>query len=148
MTSLNVLLLTEQADSESVLPPLSLVVPGVRPVSLNGPTRRDCADADVAVVDAQSDMCAARQACLRIAATAPATAVVVVASAENFVAVDLDWNVDEVMFPTACTAELHTRLRLAVDRRHKAVEDTFQFGDLVLHPASYTGSLPPDDQLD
>ena len=68
-------------------------------------------------------------------------AVVAVVAPATFVAVDVDWHFDDVMLPAAGSAELQARLRLAITRRRSAVEGTLKFGDLVLHPASYTGSL-------
>lgn len=139
---LDILLLTEQYDLASVLPPLDLVAPMVRHGPLDTSGTRQYDGADVVVVDARTELTAARNTCQKIAATAPSVAIIAVVSAEDFVAVDLDWHVDDVVLATASTAELHTRLRLAVARRRKAFEDTLQYGDLVLHPASYTASLP------
>jgi DNA-binding response OmpR family regulator len=49
------------------------------------------------------------------------------------------------MLPAAGAAELQARLRLAITRRRSALEGTLKFGDLMLHPASYTGSLAGKD---
>lgn len=139
---LDVLLLTERSDLASVLPPLDLVAPMVRhgPLDLSGAWQYD--GADVVVVDARTNLTAARNTCQKISATAPSVAIIAVVSAEDFVAVDLDWHVDDVVLATASTAELHARLRLALARRRTADEGTLQYGDLALHPASYTASLP------
>nr|WP_207949668.1 winged helix-turn-helix domain-containing protein [Mycobacterium eburneum] len=145
--SVNVLLLTDQSDPDVVLPTLPLVAETVVHAPLGKPSPQQFDGPDVAVVDARTDLPAARQACRKITVAAPQLAVVAVVSPEDFVAVDLEWHVDDVVLPTACTAELQTRLRLAIARRHKAVEDTLQFGDLVLHPASYIASLA-DRELD
>jgi DNA-binding response OmpR family regulator len=50
-----------------------------------------------------------------------------------------------LLLAAAGAAELQARLRLAISRRRSAVEGTLQFGDLVLHPASYTVSLGGKD---
>jgi DNA-binding response OmpR family regulator len=63
----------------------------------------------------------------------------------DFVAVDVDWNFDDVLLPATGAVELQARLRLAVTRRRSALEGTLKFGDLVLHPASYSGSLAGKD---
>lgn len=143
---MDVLLLTDEADSKSVLPMLGVVARTVRYATL---TRliEHYQGIDVAVVDARTDLPAARQACRQLAAMAPSVAVVAVVSPEDCVAVDLEWHLDDLVLATAGTAELHTRLRLANARRHKTMDGTIQFGDLILHPASYTASLP-DRELD
>jgi DNA-binding response OmpR family regulator len=139
--SLNVLLLTDEDGFESSLPTLSLFTRSVRCAPLATTVVTTYHGADVAVVDARTDLPAARHACRRLAASAPLVAVVAVVAAEDFVAVDVDWNVDEVLLTNASAAELHARFRLAIARRRQAVEGTLQFGDLILHPASYTASL-------
>lgn len=140
--SINVLLLTDEADPDSVLPTLSLVAATVRYAPLTMAVGRNHQVDDVTVVDARTNVSAARQACRKVTAAAPHVAAVAVVSPEDLVAVDLDWHVDDVVLPTACTAELQTRLRIAIARRRKATEETLRFGDLVLHPASYVASLP------
>lgn len=138
---LDVLLLSEQSEHASILPPLDLLATTVRHGPLNRADVWQNDGADVVVVDARRNVADARHACQAIAATIPAAAVIAVVSAEDFVAVDLDWHVDDVVLATACTAELHTRLRLAIARRRTTVEGILQFGDLSIHPASYTASL-------
>lgn len=63
----------------------------------------------------------------------------------DFVEVDVDWHFDDVLLAPAGTAELQTRLRLAIARRRCALEGTLEFGDLVLHPARYSASLRGTD---
>lgn len=101
--------------------------------------------ADVAIVDARSDLVAARRACRHLTANRPALAVVAVVTPADFAEVDVDWNFDDVLLAAAGAAELQARLRLAITRRRKAVGGTLQFGDLLLHPASYTASLEGKD---
>jgi DNA-binding response OmpR family regulator len=145
--SVNVLLLTDEEDRESVLPTLSVVARKVRYAPLTTSTARRYHNIDIAVVDARTNLPAARRCCRKIAAAVPQVAVVVVASTEDFVVINVDWRADDVVLPTACAAELHARLRLAIARRRTAVEGTLHFGDLVLRPAAYMASLP-DRELD
>lgn len=105
----------------------------------------DVALADVALIDARSDLTAARNACRRLTATAPAMAVVAVVRPADFVEVDVDWNFDDVLPVAAGAAELQTRLRWAITRRRNALGGSLQFGDLLLHPASYTAALGDHD---
>jgi DNA-binding response OmpR family regulator len=138
---LDVLLLTNEADFQAALPTLDTFALTVRTAPL-GDGEVSLADgADVAIIDSRSDLVAARTACRHLTANRPALAVVAVVAPADFVEVDVDWNFDDVLLPAAGSAELQARLRLAITRRRKAVGGTLQFGELMLHPASYTVSL-------
>ncbi len=143
--SVDVLLLTDEDDFESALPALKSFAQTVR----RGPLREDIDGhrdaADVAIVDARTDLAAARAVCRRLASGAPALAVVAVVAPANFAAVEVDWQCDDVLLPAAGTDELQARLRLAITRRRRAIDGTLKFGDLLLHPASFTGSLGGKD---
>jgi DNA-binding response OmpR family regulator len=143
--SLDVLLLTDEEDFESALPTLKTVTQTVRrgPLSdgING--QRDTAD--VAVIDARTDLMAARTACRRLTSDAPATAVVALVAPADFASVDVDWQCDDVLLPAAGADELQARLRLAITRRRSAMDGTLKFGALRLHPASFAGSLNGQD---
>jgi DNA-binding response OmpR family regulator len=143
-----VLLLTEEPDFESVLPSLEFLARSVRSASITDISM--AGQVDVAMVDARTDLSSARAACERLAASAPLVAVVAVVSEADLVAVDIDWRVDEVVLAGAHAAELDARLRLAMGRRRGAPDETpltLKFGDLVLHPASYRVFLD-DRELD
>lgn len=60
-------------------------------------------------------------------------------------AVDTDGNFDDVMLPGTGADELRARLRLAVGRRRGTADGILKFGDLRLHPASFTASLDGHD---
>ena len=141
--SVDVLLLTNQDDFESALPTLKSVAQTTRraPLFVDG----DQDIADVAIIDARTDLEAAQRACRRLTANAPAIAVVAVVAPADFAAVDVDWCFDDVLLPAAGEDELHTRLRLAITRRRSALACTLKFGDLVLHQASFTGSAGGKD---
>jgi DNA-binding response OmpR family regulator len=140
--SLDVLLLTDEEDFESALPTLKSVTQTVRRGPLTDGIDGRPGTADVAVIDARTDLAAARTACRRLTSDAPATAVVAPA---DFAAVDVDWRCDDVLLPAAGADELQARLRLAITRRRSAMDGTLKFGDLLLHPASFTGSLNGKD---
>src|ERR1700752_301009 len=143
--SLDVLLLTDEEDFESALPTLKSLTPSVRRGPLTNGINGHGDAADVAVIDARTDLAAARTACRRLAADAPATAVVAVVAPADFAAVDVDWHSDDVLLPAAGADELQARLRLAITRRRSAMDGTLKFGDLLLHPASFMGSLNGQD---
>ncbi|HWF30884.1 MAG TPA: response regulator transcription factor [Mycobacterium sp.] len=143
--SLDVLLLTDADDFESVLPALSSCAHTMRRAPLADHVDGHSDKADVAIIDARTDLAAARGVCRRLTANAPATAVLAVVTPAAFVRVDVDWNFDDVMLPAAGADELQARLRLAIKRRRSAVDGILKFGDLALHPASFTGSLAGKD---
>jgi DNA-binding response OmpR family regulator len=138
---LDVLLLTDAGDFAAVLPALELFAQEVRYAPLDGYAVERHERAEVAIVDARSDPAAARNACRRLTVIAPTVALIAVVEAADFVAVDIDWHFDDVLVATATAAELHARLRLAIARRRSVLEGTLKFGDLVLHPASYTAEM-------
>ncbi|OBK12882.1 winged helix-turn-helix domain-containing protein [Mycobacterium asiaticum] len=142
---MDVLLLTDDAEFASALPKLESLALTVRTAPVDDAHQDTVKGVDVAVVDARNDPVAARKACRWLTANAPAVAVVVVVSAVSFLDVGVDWNFDDVVLAAAGAVELQARLRLAVSRRRRAIGGTLQFGDLVLHPASYTASLSGQD---
>ena len=142
---MDVLLLTNADDFESALPTLNSFAQSIQHAPLNDHTDGYYAGADVAIIDARSDLAGARRACRRLTANTPGVAVVAVVAPADFVAVDIDWHFDDVLLAAAGAAELQARLRLAITRRRSALEGTLKFGDLMLHPASYTGSLGGKD---
>ncbi|SOJ54395.1 Transcriptional regulatory protein WalR [Mycobacterium simulans] len=142
---MEVLLISNDAGFESALPTLESFAQVLRRVPLDDPDKGVDSTADVAVIDARTDLTAARRVCRRLTANAPALAVVAVVAPADFVEVDVDWQFDDVLLAAAGAAELQARLRLAITRRRSALEGTLQFGDLVLHPASFTVSLAGKD---
>jgi DNA-binding response OmpR family regulator len=143
--SLDVLLLTDEDDFESALPTLKPFAQSVRRGPLTGDVDGHRGSADVAVIDARTNLEAARGVCRRLTAEAPAIAVVAVVAPADFVAVDVDWHFDDVLLTAAGADELQARLRLAIARRRSALDGSLKFGELVLHPASFTGSLKGKD---
>lgn len=138
---MRVLLLTDEDDFEASLSTLDLFTSSVWRIPLANCSEADCHGTDVAIVDARKNLPAARAVCRHLTAAIPSAAVVAVLTVEDFFAVNLDWHVDDVLLATACAAELHARLRLAIARRREALDGRIQFGDLVLHPQRYTASL-------
>jgi DNA-binding response OmpR family regulator len=143
--SLDVLLLTDEDDFESALPTLKSFAQAVRRAPLTHNIDGHRGTADVAIIDARTDLEAARDVCRRLTADAPAIAVVAMVAPADFVAVDVDWHFDDVLLPAAGADELQARLRLAIARRRSAMDGSLKFGDLVLHPASFTASLGGQD---
>jgi len=143
--SVDVLLLTNADDFELALPTLDSFAQTIRQVSLSDNLDALRHGVDVAIVDARTDPAAARRVARRLTASLPAVAVVGVFAPSDFMAVDVDWHFDDVLLPATGAVELQARLRLAITRRRSALDGTLKFGDLFLHPASYTASLSGKD---
>jgi DNA-binding response OmpR family regulator len=143
--SVDVLLVTNEDDFESALPALQSFAQTIRRAPLTDHFDGHHDTADVAIIDARTDLATARRVCRRLTANAPAIAVVAIVAPADFVAVDVDWHFDDVMLPAAGADELQARLRLAIKRRRSTLDGTLKFGDLALHPASFTGSLGGKD---
>ena len=142
---MDVLLLTNADDFELALPTLDSFAQTIRQVSLSDNLDALRHGVDVAIVDARTDPAAARRVARRLTASLPAVAVVGVFAPSDFMAVDVDWHFDDVLLPATGAVELQARLRLAITRRRSALDGTLKFGDLFLHPASYTASLSGKD---
>jgi DNA-binding response OmpR family regulator len=139
--SLDVLLVTDEDDFESALPTLTSLTQSIRRAPLDELADGHHDSADVAIIDARTDLAAARGVCRSLTANAPGIAVVAVVAPTNFVAVDVDWHFDDVLMPAASADELETRLRLAIKRRRSAVDGTLKFCDILLRPSSFAASL-------
>lgn len=144
---MDIVLRTDREEFARSLSTLQMFGYSVASAPLAVRARSECRDVAAVLVDGCTDLSAARDTCRRFGVWVPAAAVLAVVSAEDFAAVDLDWHVDDVLVSTAGPAEAHARLRLALKRRHQSVGSALQFGDLVLHPDSYTASLS-DRELD
>lgn len=140
---MDVLLVTDVGDFESILPALNPYADSIRRVPLTDGI--DARGADVAIVDARFDPAAARRACHQLSVNAPTVAVLTIVAPAGISMVDVDWNIDDVILPGAGTDELQARLRLAINRRRGYLDGTLKFGDLILHPGSFTGSLGDKD---
>ncbi|OBH16168.1 response regulator transcription factor [Mycolicibacter terrae] len=138
---MDILLLTDRDEFEQSLSALRVFGHSVIRAPLAITVRADCLSVAAALVDGCTDLTTSRETCRRLCSWEPSTAVLAVVSAEDFAAVDLDWQVDDVLVATAGPAEAHARLRLALARRRMSVHSALQFGDLVIHPDSYTASL-------
>ncbi|OBJ26945.1 transcriptional regulator [Mycobacterium sp. 1245499.0] len=142
---LDVVVLTDEDDFESALPDLAAFAQPIRRIALTAETDGHLATADVAIIDARSNVALAQAVSHRLTTDSPATAVVALVAPADCAAVDVDCNFDDVMLPGTCAEELQARLRLAIGRRRSVIDGTLKFGDLVLHPASFTASLDGQD---
>lgn len=143
--SLDVLLLSDAGDFASALPPLGSFAREIRQLPLTDDLDGQADGIDVALVDARTDPAAARTLSRRLTARAPALAVVAVVASADGVGDDEGRHFDDVALAGTGADELRVRLRMAVDRRRAAVDGALKFGELLLHPTSFTATLAGAD---
>ena len=114
---LDLLLLTVDPHPESVLPSLSLLAHNVRTAPTEVSSLLEAGTADVAIVDARTDLAAARGLCRLLGTTGTSVPVVAVVNEGGLVAVNVEWGLDEILLPSTGPAEIDARLRLLVGRR-------------------------------
>jgi len=142
---LDLLLLTADPAPESVLPALALLAHSVRSVPSEVSSLLEAGSADVAIVDARSDLAAARGLCRLLGTTGSSVPVVAVVNEGGLVAVTTDWGIDEILLPGTGPAEIDARLRLLIGRRGGAAAaesvGKVSLGELVIDEGTYTARL-------
>jgi len=106
------LLLTADSKPEAVLPSLALLPHGVRTAAPEVAALLDAGPHDAVLVDARTDLVAARSLCRLLGTTGMDVPVIAVLTEGGLVAVTGDWAVDEILLPSAGPAEVDARLRL------------------------------------
>ncbi|QCQ89820.1 winged helix-turn-helix transcriptional regulator [Rhodococcus sp. SGAir0479] len=142
---MELLLLTSDPNPETVLPSLALLSHTVRPSPTEVSSLLEAGAADVALVDARTDLAAARGLCRLLGSTGSAVPVVAVLTEGGLVAVNSDWGLDDILLPTTGPAELDARLRLLVGRNGGAASPEtagkITLGELVIDEGTYTARL-------
>ena len=141
---MDLLLLTVDPHPESVLPALSLLSHTVRSAPAEVASLLD-ARTEVAIVDARTDLVAARGLCRLLGTTGTSAPVVAVLNEGGLVAVNAEWGLDEILLPSTGPAEIDARLRLLIGRcgsmASLANVGTARLGELVIDEATYTVRL-------
>jgi DNA-binding response OmpR family regulator len=138
------LLLTADPDPGSVLPALTLLPHGVRTAAPEVAALLDAGPHDAVLVDARTDLVAARSLCRLLGSTGTDIPVIAILTEGGLVAVSGEWVVDEILLPTAGPAEVDARLRLLRSRPGGDVASTggaLVLGELVIDEATYAARL-------
>ncbi len=142
---MDLLLLTVDPHPESVLPSLSLLAHNVRSAPTEVSSLLEAGTADVAIVDARTDLAAARGLCRLLGTTGTSVPVVAVVNEGGLVAVNVEWGLDEILLPSTGPAEIDARLRLLVGRRGGVADQEsvgkVSLGELVIDEGTYTARL-------
>ncbi|MDV2476818.1 winged helix-turn-helix transcriptional regulator [Rhodococcus zopfii] len=142
---MELLLLTSDPNPDAVLPSLALLAHSVRPAPTEVSSLLEAGSADIAIVDARTDLAAARGLCRLLGSTGSAVPVVAVLTEGGLVAVNPEWGLDDILLTTTGPAELDARLRLLLGRSGGAVapENTgkITLGELTIDEGTYTARL-------
>ncbi len=114
---MELLLLTSEPHPDPVLPSLSLLPHTVRTAPTELSSLLEAGTADVVIVDARTDLSAARGLCRLLSTAGRSVPVVAVVNEGGLVAVNADWGLDEILLPSTGPAEIDARLRLVIGRR-------------------------------
>lgn len=96
---LDLLLLTVDPHPESVLPSLALLAHNVRSAPTEVSSLLEAGSADIAIVDARTDLAAARGLCRLLGTTGTSVPVVAVVNEGGLVAVNMDWGLTRSCCP-------------------------------------------------
>ncbi len=110
------LVVTSDAAGADALPGLALLSHDLRSCPPDADALTAAARADVVVVDARTDLAAARTVCRLFAAAGSPQPLLLVLAEGGFVAVRADWGIADIVRDTAGPAELEARLRLLLAR--------------------------------
>jgi len=141
------LLLTNgPTPSAGVLPALGLLSHRIRVAPLEASALLDTAPADVILIDARSDLVAARSLCRLLRTTGTSAPILGVVTEGGLVAVSADWGVDDVLLTSAGPAEVEARLRLALGRRAPSADEAarsteIRSGELTIDEVTYSARL-------
>ena len=142
---MDLLLLSADPHTDSVLPSLSLLSHTVRTAPADVSSLLEAGSADAVIVDARHDLPAARSLCRLLGATGRPIPVVAVVTEGGLVAINPEWGLDEILLPSTGPAEIDARLRLVVGRRGGQADqdnlDKVSLGELVIDEGTYTARL-------
>ena len=141
---MELLLLTGDPEPSSVLPALTLLPHGVRTAAPAVAVLLDAGPHDAVLVDARTDLVAARSLCRLLRSTGIDVPVVAVLTEGGLVAVSAEWAVDEILLPSAGPAEVDARLRLLGARPGADSgrdNGALVLGELVIDETTYSARL-------
>ena len=142
---MELLLLTADPDPGSVLPALTLLPHGVRTAAPEVAALLDAGPHDAVLVDARTDLVAARSLCRLLGSTGMDVPVIAVLTEGGLVAVSGEWVVDEILLPDRRPGR-GGRPAAAAARRAPAPTPrrdggALVLGELVIDEATYAARL-------
>jgi DNA-binding response OmpR family regulator len=135
------LILTSQVNAD-VLPALGLLSHRVRQIPAEPAALVGAPAADAVIVDARTDLAAAKSLCKILTTTGAGSPLVVVLTEGGLTAINAEWGVDDVILDTAGPAEVDARLRLVIGRQAIGPETSMiRASGVVIDEASYSAKV-------
>ncbi len=139
---MDLLLLTADADPASVLPAADLLPVKLRAAAFDAASLLTAGPYDLVLVDARTNLAAARSLCRLLGSEGLAIPVMAVVTEGGMVAIGPEWGVADVVLANAGPAEVHARLRLLAGRTAAPGNAGLtSLGDLTIDEDTYTARL-------
>jgi len=136
------LLILTSALNDDVLPALALLSHSTRLIPAQPDQLITAPDSDLILVDARSNLMAAKSLCQILRTTGSSVPLLLVITEGGLTAVSPDWGVDDVVLNTAGPAEVDARIRLTVGRTpHNEPSPTIRAAGVVIDEASYSAKV-------
>ncbi|BDZ37508.1 response regulator transcription factor [Microbacterium suwonense] len=135
------LALSPAPDEERLLPALALLSHSIRRHPLDPSHLMSLPEADALLVDATTDLVAARTACRLLRTAAVDAPVLLVVTEGGLSAVTADWGFDDVILNDAGPAEADARIRLALTRAADDEPARVQASGITIDEQSYSARL-------
>ncbi|TFD29310.1 MULTISPECIES: response regulator transcription factor [Cryobacterium] len=135
------LILTSVANND-VLPALALLSHSAKLIPAQADQLINAPDSDLILVDARSNLAAAKSLCQILRTMGSSTPLLLVVTEGGLAAVSPDWGVDDVILDTAGPAEVDARIRLTAGRlAHTVPSNTIRAAGVVIDEASYSAKV-------
>ncbi|AZI59044.1 DNA-binding response regulator [Nakamurella antarctica] len=139
---MDLLLLTADPDPNSVLAALDLLPVKLRAAAPEAASLVTSEPYELVVVDARSDLAAARNLCRLLGTDGLNVSILAVVTDGGIVAIGPDWGVCDVVLSSAGPAEVQCRLRLLAGRLNPVADSgLISLGDLTIEEDTYTARL-------
>jgi DNA-binding response OmpR family regulator len=136
------LLILTSAVGGEVLPALALLSHGIRVIPAQPDQLITAPDSDVILVDARTNLMAAKSLCQIMQTTGSQVPLLLVITEGGLAAVSPGWGIDDVILDTAGPAEVDARIRLAAGRTPRAEESAMiRAAGVVIDEASYSAKV-------
>jgi DNA-binding response OmpR family regulator len=136
------LLILTSAVNNDVLPALALLSHSTRAIPAQPDQLITAPDSDLVLVDARSNLLAAKSLCQILRTTGLSVPLLLVITEGGLTAVSPDWGVDDVILDTAGPAEVDARIRLAAGRLGRVEPPhTIRAAGVVIDEGSYSAKV-------
>jgi DNA-binding response OmpR family regulator len=136
------LLILTSAANNDVLPALALLSHSAKLIPAQADQLIYAPDSDLILVDARSNLAAAKSLCQILRTMGSSTPLLLVVTEGGLAAVSPDWGVDDVILDTAGPAEVDARIRLTAGRlAHTVPSNTIRAAGVVIDEASYSARV-------